>query len=147
VNEAEIRQNLKKEAEEQDKILNKQETAYLSHPSGLPARQGGQVYPPLAAPEATRAGQAGLKQQSVTEGAQNKEIPYLDELPLSVRQKLPTLTIVAHIYSNNSASRMANINGRTVREGQNVADGIKLEEITLNGVILSYRDYRFRIRM
>lgn len=129
VNEAEIRQNLKKEAEEQDKILNTQETASLSHPSVLPA------------------GQAGLKQQSVTEGTQNKEIPYLDELPLSVRQELPTLTIVAHIYSNNSASRMANINGRTVREGQNVADGIKLEEITLNGVILRYRDYRFRIRM
>ncbi|MEK7308021.1 MAG: general secretion pathway protein GspB [Nitrospirota bacterium] len=129
VNEAEIRQNLKKEAEEQNKILNEQETASLSHPSDSPA------------------GQAGLKQRSVTEGSQNKEIPYLDELPLSVRQELPTLTIAAHIYSNNSASRMANINGRTVREGQNVADGIKLEEITLNGVILSYRDYRFRIRM
>lgn len=129
VNVAEIRQNLKKEAEEQNKILHKQETASLSHPSDLPA------------------GQAGLKQQPVTEDTRNKEIPYLDELPLSVRQELPKLTIVAHIYSNNSASRMANINGRTVREGQDVADGIKLEEITLNGVILSYRDYRFRIRM
>lgn len=129
INEAEIRQNLKKEAEDQNKILNEQETASLPHPSDPPA------------------GQAGLKQRSVTEGSQNKEIPYLDELPLSVRQELPTLTIAAHIYSNNSASRMANINGRTVREGQNVADGIKLEEITLNGVILSYRNYRFRIRM
>ena len=129
VNATEIRQNLKKEAEEQNKILSKQEAASLSHPSDPPA------------------GKAGLKQQSVTEGTQNKEIPYLDELPLSVRQELPALTIVAHIYSNNSASRMANINGRTVREGQNVAEGIKLEEITLNGVILSYRNYRFRIRM
>jgi general secretion pathway protein B len=122
INVNQLKQNLKKEAEAHNKVLQDRETAALSS-------------------------QQDLKTQPVTGGAQEEKIPYLGELPVSVQQELPKLTISAHIYSNNSASRMVNINGRTVREGQDAADGVRLEEITSGGAILSYKDYRFRIRL
>lgn len=70
----------------------------------------------------------------------------IDELPLSVQQDLPDLTITGHIYSNNPTYRIVNINGQITQEGQAVTAGLKLEEITPSGVIFSYKGYRFRIR-
>jgi general secretion pathway protein B len=70
----------------------------------------------------------------------------VNELPLSVRQELPQLTIAGHIYSNEPGARMANINGQIIQEGEVVTEGLKLEEITPTEVIFSYRGYLFRKR-
>ena len=69
-----------------------------------------------------------------------------NELPLSVQQELPNISIRGHIYSNDLTSRIVNINGQIIREGETVTAGLKLEEITEYGVILSYKGYRFTIR-
>ena len=76
--------------------------------------------------------------------AENK-ICGIAELPASIQQSLPAFTISAHIYSNDPASRMVKINGQMMREGQDLAAGLKLEEISPNGVIFQYQSYRFRI--
>ena len=39
---------------------------------------------------------------------------------------------------------MVGINDRLVQEGQYLADGLKLEQITPDGLIFSYKSYRFR---
>ncbi len=67
------------------------------------------------------------------------------ELPTPIQQGLPAFAISAHIYSNDPASRMVKINGQMMREGQDLAAGLKLDEITPNGVIFSYQNYRFRV--
>ena len=69
-----------------------------------------------------------------------------NELPPSVQQELSNISVTGHIYSNDSSSRIANINGQILREGETVTAGLKLEEITENGVVLSYKGYRFRMR-
>lgn len=69
-----------------------------------------------------------------------------NELPVSIQQELPDISIAGHIYSNDSLSRIVNINGKIVREGETITAGLKLEEITEYGVILSYQGYRFRMR-
>ncbi len=69
----------------------------------------------------------------------------ITELPASIQQGLPAFIISAHIYSTDPASRMVKINGRMMREGQDLAAGLKLEEISPNGVIFQYQNYRFRI--
>jgi general secretion pathway protein B len=71
----------------------------------------------------------------------------LDELPLSVQKGLPDFSISAHLYSSKPTSRMVRINGRMMREGQDLIEGIMLEQITSDGVILSYLDYRFRVNL
>jgi general secretion pathway protein B len=69
----------------------------------------------------------------------------LNELPSSVRQNLPAFSISVHIYGDDPNSRMTRINDRILREGQELSSGLRLEEITVDGVILSYDKYRFRV--
>lgn len=66
-----------------------------------------------------------------------------EDLPVSLRKKLPELRIASHLYSNNRKSRLVSINGRIMQEGYNMSDGLYLEEITRDGVILDYQGYRF----
>jgi general secretion pathway protein B len=70
----------------------------------------------------------------------------LSQLPSEIKKKLPDMSISGHIYSNNPGSRIVNINGYIIREGENVIDGLKVEEITMSGVILNYQGFRFRMR-
>lgn len=69
----------------------------------------------------------------------------LNELPSSILRDLPAFSVSTHIYSVDPASRMVRINGKTMREGQELIAGLKLEEITSGGVILSYNNYRFNV--
>jgi general secretion pathway protein B len=68
----------------------------------------------------------------------------LAELPLALQQELPAMTISVHAYSGNLGDRMVGINNRMLREGDNVAPGLKLEQITPEGMIFGYKGYRFR---
>ena len=66
------------------------------------------------------------------------------DLPLAIQQEMPKLQVAAHAYSSVAGDRLVSINERIVREGDTVASGLVLEEITPSGMILSYRGYRFR---
>jgi len=68
------------------------------------------------------------------------------QLPTDVKKELPDITINGHIYSDQKSARIANINGYITREGDKVSSGLILDEITTAGIILSYKEYRFRIR-
>jgi general secretion pathway protein B len=68
----------------------------------------------------------------------------MNDLPAQARQDLPDITLSGHFYSANPSSRIVVLNGKTLREGQTAAGGIKLEQITSEGVIMSYQGYRFR---
>jgi general secretion pathway protein B len=65
------------------------------------------------------------------------------ELPLLLQQKLPSFVISAFIYSNEANSRMVKVNGKRMTESQDLSEGIKLEEIKPDGIVLSYMNYRF----
>ncbi len=65
------------------------------------------------------------------------------ELPPVIQQEIPKVEISAHIYDSNPSSRIISIHGRAVHEGDNVAAGLRLESIIPEGVILSYKGYRF----
>jgi len=68
------------------------------------------------------------------------------QLPDDIKKELPDININGHIYSDQKSARIANINGYITREGDKVSSGLILEEITTAGVILSYKEYRFRVR-
>jgi|MudIll2142460700_1097286.scaffolds.fasta_scaffold14298_2 general secretion pathway protein B len=69
----------------------------------------------------------------------------LKELPEPLRKTLPDFTITAFLYSATPSSRMVQINGLMLREGEDLSPGLKLEEITPDGVIMNSRTYRFSI--
>lgn len=67
-----------------------------------------------------------------------------NQLPQSVRKSLPVIKLSSHLYRKDS--RLVSINGRIMSEGYNMDDGLLLEEITPEGVILSYGKHRFLVR-
>jgi general secretion pathway protein B len=69
----------------------------------------------------------------------------LEELPSAVRSNLPAFKVSGHAYSPDPGSRVTRINDQILQEGQNLAPGLKVEEITPGGVVLGYKGYRFRI--
>lgn len=54
------------------------------------------------------------------------------------------MSISVHAYSPRSSDRMVSINDRMLREGGNVPPGLTLDEITPDGMVFSYKGYRFR---
>jgi general secretion pathway protein B len=74
-----------------------------------------------------------------------QEVVTLKDLPLSIQESLPAFNITVSVYSDDPASRIVKINSQKLQEGQYLTDGLKLEEITRNGVIFSYQNYRFRV--
>jgi len=67
----------------------------------------------------------------------------MSELPLSIQRALPAMSISAHAYSSQPKDRLVSINDQLMREGAFLAPGLKLEEITPDGMIFGYKGYRF----
>lgn len=67
----------------------------------------------------------------------------ISELPINIQRQIPDLKFSSHLYSNDF--RMVNINGKMTREGDTIAQGLKLVEITEEGVVLSYLHYTFEM--
>lgn len=75
--------------------------------------------------------------------AQEQRVMTLAELPLSIQQEIPRMSVSVHAYSSEPRNRLVGINERTLREGGDVAPGLRLEQITPDGMIFSYKGYRF----
>lgn len=71
-------------------------------------------------------------------------VPHLVELPVSFQKSIPDLIFNSHIYSSDPAARRVMINDRYLRPGDSF-DGIRVETITEDGVVLSKQGQRFRV--
>lgn len=68
-----------------------------------------------------------------------------EHLPESIRAQLPALTFGGSIYSSNAASRSLIVNGRLLRESEQVLPGLTLEQIKPNGAVFNFKGYRFEV--
>ncbi|MCB1723193.1 MAG: general secretion pathway protein GspB [Chromatiaceae bacterium] len=66
--------------------------------------------------------------------------------PEILRQVTGRLVLNVHVYSDRPAERFVLLNMKKYREGERIAEGPTLEEITRGGVILAVPDGRFRLR-
>ncbi len=71
--------------------------------------------------------------------------PLMEELPFVIRGGIPDLTFAGHVYADEARKRLIMINNRIVREGDLIADGLSLEQIIPNGVVLRYETTVFRV--
>ena len=67
----------------------------------------------------------------------------IDALPTHIRQQIPELIFSAHVYSSEPMQRSLVINNSFMEEGDAVSYDLTLVEITANGAIFDFRDYRF----
>ncbi len=68
----------------------------------------------------------------------------IKDLPLSIRAELPAMKFTVHAWSADPQRRLVGIDSRILREGDNVAPGLKLEQITPDGMIFDFKGYRFQ---
>jgi general secretion pathway protein B len=64
----------------------------------------------------------------------------LQDMPESYRSAFPRLRIEVHVYNDEPARRFVLVDGRQYREGDAVAQGPLIAEITPDGVIFSFRN-------
>jgi general secretion pathway protein B len=78
------------------------------------------------------------------DAAQEQKVMSIYELPPAIQQEIPRMSISVHAYSPNLQDRVVMINDRMMREGQDLAPGLRLEQITPDGMIFSFGGYHFR---
>jgi general secretion pathway protein B len=114
-------------------------------PSPAPVEPAAQ--PPAASADAEftqiSPSSAARPQQSAAGAA--TPIQEVGDLPDDVRNNLPAMTFSFHVYSANPEQRTIIINNRRMRAGDEVAQGLQLQEITEDGVILGFRGHRIHI--
>lgn len=111
-------------------------------------RDGGQSAPPKAAAGVSTRAVPPLRQAAVRSNS-GAAVPAasvitMAELPVAIQQELPPMSVSVHAYSGKPAERLVDINGHLLHEGEDVAPGLRLEQITPEGMILSYKGYTFR---
>jgi len=87
---------------------------------------------PSAAPVAAPVAASGVAAIAMT------------ELPAAIQQELPAMAIQLHAYASNPADRLVSINSHMLGEGGTLAPGLRLEQITPDGMIFSFKGYRFQ---
>ncbi|NLO79541.1 MAG: general secretion pathway protein GspB [Xanthomonadaceae bacterium] len=104
----------------------------------------GQPAAPAAKPAPTTALPPAPLQPTVV-AAPEPEPPWLFELSEEFRQALPSFQVGMHVYARQPQARFVLVDERTVREGQEIAPGLQLLEITPRGLILGFRGQRFQV--
>lgn len=109
----------------------------------------------VAAPagsEAAAAERAAAQPAPAAPGKPKPErLPYSWELPYAVRRDLPPITLTMHVYDAAPELRFAVVNGERCVEGDTIghcqdgeaADGLRLEEITPEGIVFTFQGRRF----
>ncbi|OGI43197.1 MAG: hypothetical protein A2150_05710, partial [Candidatus Muproteobacteria bacterium RBG_16_64_11] len=96
------------------------------------------VPPPPIAPPAQARGPATA--------AAAAEAPFLRQLAPELQRQLPELAVTIHVYSPEESQRILFINNREYRRGDQVQEGLRVEEIVPEGAVLSFRGERFKLR-
>ena len=84
------------------------------------------------------------KSASIAGVAQEQKAIPMAELPLQIQYEIPAMTVQLHAYSSNPSERLVYINSTKLREGGSLMLGLRLEQITPDGMIFSYKGYRFQ---
>jgi general secretion pathway protein B len=75
--------------------------------------------------------------------ADEEALPTIGEIDLSGQPALPDLHLDVHVFATKPADRFVYINMRKFHEGAALADGLTLERIRRDGVVLNYHGLRF----
>jgi general secretion pathway protein B len=127
------------------------QAAAAAVPAGPPAvvkssgtKRGSVVYAPV--PEAADAPYGVAAAEPAVQPA---PAPTRDALPgadeLSARGSVPELHLDLHVYAAQPQQRFIFVNSRKYREGETLAEGPLVEQITTDGAVLSFRGSRFKL--
>jgi general secretion pathway protein B len=100
--------------------------------------------PPREASQSeTGVNKSNAEARSDSDADRYQGIPHQRQLAFDLQRAIPDLAISVHLFSAAPSSRLVRINNTIYREGDLIDSELKLEEITPDGVILSFRNKRF----
>ena len=111
-------------------------------PAASPAAGTVPVAPIVTAP-ATSAPPIAAPPVAALPPSATASLPLLWELPYEKRKDIPALVMSLQVYAADPAQRFAIINDERHVEGDVLGEGLKLQEITPDGLIVEYRGERF----
>lgn len=125
-------------------------------PAGPPAvvrnggtKRGSVVYAPIPAAEDAPSVPPAVEQPTVQTVLPPATAPARDPLPdadeLTARGSLPALHLDLHVYGAQPQQRFIFVNSRKYREGETLAEGPLIEQITADGAVLNFRGNRFKL--
>jgi len=121
-----------------------------------PAQAGVQATPPGAAMpsrplalarEVRREATAGSRIETAAEERKSRpdsRLYGIAELPPALQKEARSIMVAGFAQASDAGERMAIINDRAWREGDEVTTGLKVERISNDGVIFNFKGYRFR---
>ncbi len=77
-------------------------------------------------------------------GVSSGSVRHLVEMPLAFQKSIPDLVFNSHIYASEPSSRRVMINNNYLKVGDSF-DGIQVQQITEEGVVLSKSGQSFRV--
>jgi general secretion pathway protein B len=87
---------------------------------------------------------APVADDSARPAAPQQKALRFDELPVQIQREIPAMTVQLHAYSSLPSERIVYINSTKLQEGDYLIPGLMLEQITPDGMIFSYKGYRFQ---
>lgn len=85
-------------------------------------------------------------QQAVAKPAAARRLPVWPQVPAYVFERLNgSLRLDVHVFAGQPADRFVLINLKKYHQGQQLQEGPRLDEITSDGVILSFQGEKFRL--
>ena len=72
--------------------------------------------------------------------------PFLSELSQQLKDQVPTIYYSTHDFSGNSSQSTVTLNGEVLSQGARLKDGLQLDEILSDSIILSHRGTQFRLK-
>jgi len=115
--------------------------------SPMPISQEAAPLPLPAIPEATAGNEVPREAEPLADNAAEPAeggAIFQNELPLQIQREIPAMDIQLHAYATEPAERLVSINSIRLREGGSLMIGLRLEKITPDGMVFSYKGYRFR---
>ncbi len=72
--------------------------------------------------------------------------PYLSGMSYDFRRSVPDIQINVFVYTENAANRMIMIDMKRYQVGQEIAEGMELNEIRKNSIVVEFKDEVFQIK-
>ncbi|MBD3585453.1 GspB domain-containing protein [Salinimonas sp. HHU 13199] len=87
--------------------------------------------------------EASAEQPAETPVTVSQDIQRVDQLPVRMLTRLPTMKFSAHMYASNPADRWVRVNGNQLGEGDWIADKVQIVAIQGQRVVLEFENERF----
>jgi general secretion pathway protein B len=84
-----------------------------------------------------------LRQPTKTEQDGQVGLPSFRELPAALQKQIPDHAVSVHVYSKHPAQRFVIMQSTRMQEGDSTEEGLILEQIRPNGMVLKFEQQRF----